>query len=82
MGMNRLNISNANLADLMGDVDAGVTCDVVSHDTLLVSRICWGLRADLRANFRGNLAVLPRPRALRAGREELFILRLVELHDK
>ena len=39
MGMNGLNISNANLADLVGDVDAGVTCDVVSHGTLLVSRI-------------------------------------------
>ena len=38
-GMNELNISNANLAALVGDVDAGVTCDVVSHGTLLVSRI-------------------------------------------
>ena len=33
--MNRLNISNASLAGLVGDVDAGITCDVVSHGTLL-----------------------------------------------
>ena len=38
-GMNGLNISNTNLAGLMGDVDAGVMCDVASHDSLLVSRI-------------------------------------------
>ena len=38
-GMNGLNISNANVAGLVGDVDAGVTCDVASHGTFLVSRI-------------------------------------------
>ena len=31
--MNGLNISNANLVSLIGDLDAGVTCDVVSHNT-------------------------------------------------
>ena len=39
MGMNGLNISNANLVDLVGDYDVGVTCDVFSHGTLLISRI-------------------------------------------
>ena len=38
-GMNGLNISNANLAGLVGDVDAGVTYDAVSHNILLTSRI-------------------------------------------
>ena len=38
-GMNKLNISNANLAGLMGDVDADVTCDMISHGTLLASHI-------------------------------------------
>ena len=37
--MNGLNISNANLAGLVGDVDAGVTYDAVSHDILLASRV-------------------------------------------
>ena len=37
--MNELNISNANLAGLVGEVDAGVMCDMISHDTLLVSCI-------------------------------------------
>ena len=39
MGMSGLSISNAILAGLVGDVDAGVTYDVVSHDILLTSRV-------------------------------------------
>ena len=38
-GMNGLIISNANFAGLVGDADAGVTCDVVSHGTLLINHI-------------------------------------------
>ena len=54
-GMNGLNISNVDLAGLMGDVDAGVTCDMISRDTLLVSRIFRGFRADLRASPKETL---------------------------
>ena len=39
MVMNGLDISNVNYAGLMGDVDAGVTYDAVSHDILLTSRV-------------------------------------------
>ena len=38
-GLNGLNISNGNLAGLVRYVDAGVTCDVVSHDILFASRV-------------------------------------------
>ena len=80
--MNGLNISNANLAGLMEDVNAGVTCDMISHGTLLVSRICRDLRVNWRAGPRGDLAVLPCSRTLGAGRKELFILCLVELDNE
>ena len=42
MGMNGLNISNANLAGLMGDVDAGVTCDMLAM-TLFLSVVSEGI---------------------------------------
>ena len=37
--VNGLNISNTNLGGFVGDIDGDVTCDVVSHGTLLVSCI-------------------------------------------
>ena len=39
MGVSGLNINNANLAGLMGDVDARLMCDAVRHDTLRASRV-------------------------------------------
>jgi len=47
--MSGLNISNANLAGLIGDIDTGVTYDAVSHGILLTSRVYRDLRVDMRA---------------------------------
>ena len=49
-GMDGLNISNVNHAGLLGDVDAGVTHDAISHDVLLTSRVWENLEANLRAS--------------------------------
>ena len=80
--MNRLNVRDVNHAGLLRGVDAGVTHDAISHDILLTNRVWENLGANLRANLRKDFSVDPCLWALGARREELFILRLVELHDK
>ena len=37
-GVNGMNINNANLTGLMGDINEGVTYDAVSHGALLARR--------------------------------------------
>ena len=82
MGVNGPTVNNVDLAGLVGDVDAGLTCDMSYHDVLCTDRIRRGLQRDLRADLCGDFAVLSRPRDLRAGREKLFILCLVEFYDE
>ena len=81
-GVAGLTFNNVGLAGLVGDIDAGLTCDAASNDALCTGHLQRSLRRDLRTDLRGDLAVLLCPRALRARREELFILCLVELLDK
>jgi len=39
MGVSGLNVNDASLAGLVGDVDASLTCAAVSHDTLHASHV-------------------------------------------
>ena len=37
-GVSGLNVNNVDLVGLVGDVDAGLTCDTFSHDVLYADR--------------------------------------------
>ena len=77
-----LTFNNVGLAGLVRDVDAGLARDAASNDALCAGHVRRSLRRGPRVNLQGGLAVLPRPEALGARREELFILCLVEFYDK
>jgi len=81
-GVSGPTVNNVDLAGLVGDVDASLPCDTSGHDVLCTDRIRRSLRRDLRAYLLGDFAVLLHLRDLGAGREKLFILCLVEFHDK
>ena len=50
-GVSGLNVNHVDLAGLVGDVDAGLTCDTSSHDVLRTDRIRGSLRKDLRVDL-------------------------------
>ena len=65
-GVAGLTINNVDLAGLVRDIDAGLTCDMASNDALCTGHIWRSLWRDPRADLRRDLAVLPRPRAFGA----------------
>jgi len=82
-GLAGLAFNDVGLAGLMGDVDAGHTRDTARNSPACVGHLWGSLRRDLRADLRGDPAVLScHPRALEARREELFVLYLVEFHNE
>ena len=70
-GVAGLTANNVDLAGFVGDIDVGLTGDTNNHDTLYIDHVRGSLRRNPRADFQRNLAVLPRPRAFGARREEL-----------
>jgi len=81
-GVARMTINNVGLMDLVRDVDVGVTCDMTSHDALCTDHVRGSIRRDPRADLWRDFVVPPCPWAFGVRREELFILCLVEFHDK
>ena len=50
-GVADLTVNNVGVMGLMGDVDAGLTCDTSGHDVLCTDCIRRSLRRDLRADL-------------------------------
>ena len=82
-GMVRLTFNDIGLAGHVGDVDAGHARVATRNGAVCVGHLWGSLPRDLRADLCGDPTVLPcHSRALGARREELFLLCLVEFHDK
>ena len=50
-GVAGLTFNNVGLAGLVGDVDAGLTCDAASNDALCAGRLWRSLRRGLRMDL-------------------------------
>ena len=78
-----LTFNNVGLAGLVGDIDASHVRDVTRNSPVCVGHLWRSLQRDLRADLREDLTVLScHPEALGDKSEELFVLFLVEFHNK
>ena len=81
--MARLAFNDVGLAGLVEDVNVDHARDVARNGVVCAGHLWESLRRDLRADLRGDSAVLPCHSVdFGARREKLFILCLVEFHNE